>query len=293
MSGDDGYSQNENAPRHRNNLKLLVVLRILKDEEMIMNWVNDPNVCFWANATMPRLPTVQLQQAPGGGVNLHNWQIGGWLNLPLPTGLPAQTVSSPNNIIWCFQNGHWLEGVALVASWGIMKRAKRMIMGAAQIQPQHRSAVSNAMQNAWNDISNSATLQANWSIQNAWTRLTGGGVNGLNWTPVITSKTLHFMTRAMGVLNDVPVPLDNKITRKCLWPLFIGRVNHLRTAYPNSPYFINNLNGRNFAVYNSYMTAIRVWAARQSVNTGANWSTTDVESTLFSMLRTNCHLVWI
>lgn len=250
-----------------------------------MIWIHDPSVCIWASRTMPDLPVQPVAQFGGRRINLAALAHAGWGQNPVPP-LPPPAVSSPNNIIWCFQNKHWLAGVALVASWGTMLRpnVQRMILQAGLHQ------IQNTIQNSL------AQIVPNATIQNVWTQL--AGVNGLNWTSVMTSKTLHFMARANGIVVDAPVPLDNGIIRRRLWPDFVWRVNQLRAiGHGHGPHFRQHLlPDRDFAAYNSYMTAVLTWASWQSARTGANWTTTNVENTLFHMLQNlppSVHLPWI
>ena len=104
------------------------------------------------------------------------------------------------------------------------------------------------------------------SIQESWNLLT----NGLLWTPVMTSKILHFLCRALGFNQDPPVPIDNKVIRQYVWPGF-------RIGIPpgQRPQDWKGNKTDTFAAYCRYMTAMIEWAqARQ-------WTTTEVETTIY------------
>lgn len=101
------------------------------------------------------------------------------------------------------------------------------------------------------------------SIEDSWDLLT----NRLGWTHVITSKTLHFLCRALGFNQDPPVPIDNNVILKYVWPGFrIGIPSGQRPR---------DWEGNDFAAYCTYMTAIIEWARVR------NWTTTEVETTIF------------
>jgi hypothetical protein len=255
-----------------------------------MNWIPEPAVQFWANQTMPNLGAAPAAQFLGLRINLANWAARGWLQPPLPQ-LPGGPISSPPNIIWCFRNGFWLAGVALTASWGEMWRTRGTILAAGL------PVVQNAVALAWNDIIASAPQLQDRTINNAWNRLAAGGANGLTWTSVMTSKTLHFMVRAQGIDDDCPVPMDNAISRNVLWNGFKARVRFLR----NQGIVGQNLppirHDGDFQAYNRYMTAILIWRDRINGVPGAApapgparlpgpmWTTTDVEAAIFALAR--------
>ena len=126
-------------------------------------------------------------------------------------------------------------------------------------------------------------LVVNWTINKAWN--THHCVGGPHWSSVMTSKTLHFMTRALGVVDDCPVPLDGKITIKTLWPSFQARVDFLRKHHGiHDPTLTSIKGGGIFNDYNRYMTAIIICRNRKNAAGGRHrWTTTDVETTIFGM----------
>jgi len=112
-----------------------------------------------------------------------------------------------------------------------------------------------------NDISHTQ------SIQNSWNALT----QQLDWTNVITSKTLHFLCRALGFEDDPPVPIDRGVVLNYVWPGFrIGIPPEQRAA-------VGDWDGNTYAPYSRYTTAILTWAQlRQPA-----WTTTQIEATIY------------
>jgi hypothetical protein len=105
------------------------------------------------------------------------------------------------------------------------------------------------------------------SIEQSWRWLT----NDLDWSAVITSKTLHFMCRAHGFVQDPPVAIDNMVILNRVWPAFKQGIP-LGQRPPS-------WRGNKFNAYSRYMTAILEWAKMRG------WSTTEVETTLFDEYR--------
>jgi hypothetical protein len=101
-------------------------------------------------------------------------------------------------------------------------------------------------------------------IEFAWQALTVE----LGWSAVMASKTLHFLCRALGNEDDVPVPIDNAVVRTRVWRAFVKNC-----ATGTRP---EGWCGDELDAYLRYMTAIRSWAASRQ------WTTTQMESTLFS-----------
>lgn len=92
---------------------------------------------------------------------------------------------------------------------------------------------------------------------------------GMNWTSVMTLKTLHFLCRALFGFNyqDPPVPIDGKVIRGYVWPGF-----RIGIPPPQRP---QDWEGDSFAAYCRYMTAVLEWARKK------NWTTTQVQATIF------------
>lgn len=165
-------------------------------------------------------------------------------------------VSSPQTIINEFQNQRYLQGLALVVSWGTMWRRPAAIWGKRPLNTIHM-----ALQNCAQCIQNTQ------SINHAWNILTGNQQGQLSWSSVITSKTLHFLCRSLGFVQDPPVAIDNAVILNRVWPAFIAPINQVQRPA--------NWRGNALDGYLRYMTAIITWAnVRQ-------WTTTDMESTIF------------
>jgi len=189
---------------------------------------------------------------PAAQFNGHNFNPDNWrrrvIQAEWPNGLQT---SSPGAIMLEFQNGRYLQGVALVVSWGGMRRSSRI----------WNSPLGNITQILQQCAMN---IQQTQSIMKSWTLMT----EQLSWSAVMASKTLHFLCRALGFQQDPPVPIDNAIIRMRLWRDFVhGILYHQRPG---------NWQGDSLEAYLRYMTAIRVWANQR------RWTTTEIETTIFA-----------
>jgi len=196
-----------------------------------------------------------------------------WLKYILGAGFPdyckgpsrkyphrLKLFGSPSNIIACFREDKVLEGLALTVAWGRMFRKPDAIyrMSLPKIELALRCSIDSIIKNS--------------SIHTAWVNLT----ERLEWSPVITSKCLHFVTRSLGYEQNPPVPIDSVVLRK-VWPKFkqfIGRVKGF-----GDPGLCRSWWGSSWEVYNRYMTAIICWANER------NWTTTQFENTMFAEYR--------
>lgn len=161
------------------------------------------------------------------------------------------TYAEPKNIISCFKNEKILEAVYLVTIWGGMSRTN-----TKTIYIKEKSKIKNVILDCKESI-----LQSN-KISNSWNLL----VNELEWSNVMTSKTLHFLTRSLGYVDNPAVPIDNKIFINELWPILIKNIE--MNERPKN--WKNGLPG-----YLRYMTFINWICKRYTL------STTQVENTLF------------
>lgn len=109
------------------------------------------------------------------------------------------------------------------------------------------------------------------SVESSWNFL----ISQLQWSAVITSKCLHFLTRALGYEENPPVPIDNRVVLEKVWPEFAKKVKSQFGLDPLPTRFRWWSNGMSWKAYNRYMTAIICWAEKK------RWMTTEVESTLF------------
>ena len=92
------------------------------------------------------------------------------------------------------------------------------------------------------------------------------GQGQLRWSPVLASKTLHFLCRALGFEQNPPVAIDNAVILNKVWPTWRHLVPPVLT--------LGGWNGTSEA-YLRYMTAILIWAEARG------WTTTEMEATIF------------
>jgi len=231
-----------------------------KEYVMKLKWDIDNRT---QNAAMKYCPinrTTPAEQFIGYNFNRDKWKkrIRKSDNFSLETGK-----SSPQEIINAFKKEQYLQGLALVVSWGRMWRQNR------NNYYYQLDDIRNAIQRCAKDI------VVNQSIAQSWKILTN-----LKWSAVLTSKTLHFLCRALAHDNkdlpkSLPVAIDNLVIRNKVWPAFVKDI-----PCSERP---ENWEGTSFEAYSRYMTAILVWAKKR------NWSTTDVEVTLFDEYLTQKH----
>ncbi len=174
-------------------------------------------------------------------------------------GKPGCLLASPTNIIGCFKDENILQALALVVAWGSMARTSKTI---------YSKPLPNIKEILLESIS---SIRNEKNIELAWNLL----IDILDWSKVITSKCLHFMTRSLDFEDNPPVPIDNQIILKNVWPVFEKKVK-------NQPDYSFELRlyhwwdyGNSWAAYNRYMTAINCWAENKK------WTTTQVENTIF------------
>jgi len=233
-----------------------------------MHWNMDTTTRHAARFFPAFLQKNPANQFGGRIMNVSN-PVTGWNTWVIqPAQWPDQRplMSSPENIISLFRENHYLEALAMVASWGTMQRQKEQIIGDLQ-NPGRLQHINDTL------AACSASILATNSIEGSWNMLTNP-VNGLGWNQVITSKVLHFLSRALGHEDNPPVPIDNKVILNRVWPVFRERFQRslARHLWPE------NWQDNSFAAYNRYMTLILVLKDLHS-----GWTTTNVENTLFSL----------
>ena len=216
-----------------------------------MIWQID-NATQVAARTFP-LPIYALQPRPqqlGYNFDPAKWQKRLRPGDVFPPGLSR---SDPAQIIAEFAAQHYLQGLALTVSWGGMGRT---IPEIYRYPPQN---IHNTLDQCAQSIPRTNSIQQSWDLL----------TNGLQWTSVITSKTLHFLCRALGLSQDPPVPIDGAVILKNVWPGFrIGIPPALRPG---------DWEGKTFAAYCRYMTAILEWGRMKQ----PTWTTSEVEATIF------------
>ncbi len=196
-------------------------------------------------------------QFKGRNFNPENWNNRVIGDNPWPD---SPILSSPQTIIQQFVDGHYLNGLALVVSWGTMWRQNNRIYGNHDLQVIH-DALAFCAQN----------LIKTETINESWLLLTGIGQGQLAWSPVITSKTLHFLSRSVGFEQDPPVAIDNAVILKLVWPYWRNMI-----PINQRP---QGWRGKDLESYLRYMTAINVWAQQR------HWTTTQMEATIFAAFR--------
>lgn len=168
---------------------------------------------------------------------------------------------SPENIMHCFATGDVLAGLALVIGWGGMTRTKN------RIYSRNPADIRDSLKRC------QELICAENSIRGAWCELTGN----LGWTAVMTSKTLHFLCRSLGYTANPPVPIDNKVILRRVWPvfMFLGRSCGAHIGGREPCTWMNSEDS--WSGFMRYMSVIRCWAEKHRV------CTTGIECTLFGL----------
>jgi hypothetical protein len=111
-------------------------------------------------------------------------------------------VCSPEEIIRQFRDRRWTQGCALVVSWGGMGRTSKRIY--QDRRPEWIATIEQSLEKCANSILESTSIATSWEI------LTGGPNGQLNWTAVMSSKTLHSLCRSLGFERNPPVAIDGE-----------------------------------------------------------------------------------
>ena len=226
-----------------------------------MIWTTDqPTQTAARDYPLPIYASVPFPQDPGGNFDPASWQAHlrpGEDVFPL-----GASKSSPALIIAEFQAAHYLPALALTVCWGTMSRTNRYIYRQHPLQDIH-----NALDECGQSISRTGSIQESWDLL----------TQRLQWTNVITSKTLHFLCRALGVEQDPPVPIDDGVILNYVWPGFrIGIPPAERRAVRGWDW--EGMTRNAYAAYYRYMTAILTWGQMKQ----PPWTTTEVESTIYA-----------
>lgn len=176
--------------------------------------------------------------------------------LPPPRWPAGHLVSSPRQILDLFAARSYLEALAMVVSWGGMGRTTPHIYGGHALNDIYASLHASA-----------SSIGETKSIAGAWSCLSGQGPGQLGWSPVFTSKTLHFLCRSLGFEQDCPVAIDNAVIVNRVWPAFVQPI-----PLSDRP---GSWSGSTFEAYCRYMTAMLTWAHYK------HWTTTQIEATVF------------
>ena len=171
--------------------------------------------------------------------------------------------SSPGEIIKQFTDQRYTQALALVVSWGGMGRRSKHIYGERE-----RQTIEQIDRTLCCCVHSIRELN---SIAIPWRMLTGSEPGQLGWSAVITSKTLHFLCRSLGFSQNPPVAIDGLVIREKVWPAFRNSISVGQC--------LGNWKGNSFEAYSRYMTAILTWATQR------NWTTTEMEATIFDQFK--------
>jgi hypothetical protein len=179
---------------------------------------------------------------------------------------PGRLYSNPDQIVRFFKEGLYTQGLAMVVSWGGMGRRSNAIYGPKTGSGERSLATIQQIERTLKDAAKS--IQASQSIEDAWGMLRC--MEAVHWSAVITSKTLHFLSRSLGFEQNPPVAIDGAVIRNKLWPKFSRSMT--RKDRPDG------WKCDSFQAYCRYMTAIIIWANQR------NWTTTQMEATIFDQI---------
>ncbi len=170
-------------------------------------------------------------------------------------------LASPENIIHCFHERKYLEGLALVLSWGRMQRKR------PNIYTKPHSDIEQIITQCFDSIQETRCIKVSWNTL----------TEDLKWSPVIASKCLHFVARSLNYNENPPVPIDNAVILQNVWPKFEKAITDVRRTTSDPPVCQNwEDTSDSWNAYNRYMTAIIVWANDRG------WTTTQLENTIFA-----------
>lgn len=181
---------------------------------MKLIWYLDAVTAAWANKVILIRSPRPNQQYDGTSYRMweDNWKK--YILAPAYSryccypGQPGYLLASPSNIVACIQEEKVLQALALVVAWGSMVRT------APKIYTKPLAEIEELL------IQSIRLVKADESVESSWNFL----VDNLQWSAVITSKYLHFLTRAIGYEQNPPVPIDNAIILDKVWPEFKKKV---------------------------------------------------------------------
>ncbi len=234
----------------------------------LLLWTPEPTTHYWATRVSLLPDSAPSQQQFQG----HSFPIRWFKDQIPPSGYPdfclhpnyyQHADSSPKNIIRCFREGYLLQGLTLVVIWGGLRRTKHYVYQTSLEEIE--AALHQALK--W--------IEEDDSLESVWCSLR----RKLRWSPVMSSKCLHFMARSLGYEHNPPVPIDNAVILNVVWPKFKAAVK--REPQPWERPLPKRWKGGNWdwPGYNRYMTAIMCWAEQRG------WTTTKMENTIFKEYR--------
>lgn len=169
--------------------------------------------------------------------------------------------------------GDWPLFVLQVSLWGRMipgplGRSYQQIYGFAYGEPVSVATfdtIDSILSRAFTGLQEEQSLQAIWNLLG----------EELSWSAVMRSHCLHFMARAAGWKDPVPMPLDTAMARNWLWPQFRQAARDSRIPLPAVIHLDD------WSHYNRYMTAMVAWAEI------LNWTCAELEGALWSHFKCN------
>jgi hypothetical protein len=232
------------------------------------NWPLDESVA----EVIPQLDLFELEQFPQYPGALADWKPE-WL-----AALPAKPRSEQCDfrieaILESSGLGDWPLFVLQVGLWGRMipgplGRSYQRIYGSAYgapVSPATFDKIDSILSRAFVSLQEKQSLEAIWNLLG----------DELAWSAVMRSKCLHFMARAAGWEDPVPVPIDNAMSRNWLWPRVRQIAHEAGVAWPRP----GGIRGEDWVHYKRYMTMIRLWS------NSLNWTCTELETALFAKWR--------
>ncbi|MCC6549661.1 MAG: hypothetical protein IT279_06285 [Ignavibacteriaceae bacterium] len=224
-----------------------------------MNWTINEQITTIAGKISVDLADANPNQYPGDLINTNLWK-----NFTLSRNFPPElVVCSPANIIKCFQDDLFLEGLILTINWGKMNKTVEKIFN------KDIRTIDECLTKCKKDIA------ANMSINNSWAWL----IDELGWTNVMASKVLHFLCRSFDYTN-VPAPIDRAQIIKKFIPRLGAFLQEKRTLLGIEEHQINELldwSGYSLTSFLKYMNFILTWSP--------NGNTTAFEVRLFNLLK--------
>lgn len=231
-----------------------------------LNWNYDNTTKYWAERLLIPIRS-KSPQPQYDGLDYRLWE-NTWKKHILNDSFPeychyphqqGSLLCSPSNIIRCFKDQKVLEALALTVAWGRMTRTKN------NIYKKSRHVIEESLLKCVQSIEESKSIERPWDLL----------VNQLEWSNVISSKCLHFLSRSLGYETNPPVPIDNKMIIEKVWPTFKKQVKGEFIlgidVIPKGWWEYSS----SFKSYNRYMTAINVWADLKG------WTTTQMENTIY------------
>lgn len=177
--------------------------------------------------------------------------------------------TSPKSIIESLINDHYLDFIVKVGVWGGMIPGPlgapfKMIFNVNWKQQPSDCRIE-GIKKAVGKVLSKASKNSN--LKDSWAVFT----EELEWSSVMSSKVLHFIYKAKGFDANLPVPVDNAMCRKWLWPQFQKAVGSK----------LGSINGDSYNAYCRYLSSIKAWSDVY------NWTMSEVECSLFGTWRDN------